>query len=576
MSPTWGELVRWSATPFTTAEEQLTTRRRDLLDGADELRAMAGPRRWTGPAAEAAEERLRRLTDALEVLVAEVSAARRAVIDAGDAVTGVEAAVDAATEYARAHGLRISGDGTVTDETGLTACYATEHDEDVAREERRVLVQECAARVEQALRKGADVDADLVAVLTSIRDGTVADGSDLSLADAARDGDAAGALSLLPPPRGAAPSDNTGWWASLSAEEQQRVLAEHPEWVGGRDGIPMAVRDQANRALLGAAGTDLTDRRDELRSALEAMGPSIGDPASLRLLDELSTVEEQLRAVDALRRILDDPDRHLLVFELPVGRRPEAVVSVGDVDTADHVGVFTPGLTSTVEGMGGYVNDMNDLRDAALDELARDGDLGATVATVVWLDYQAPQWGSTFSADSVALSGAAQDGGATLAEFYRGLNSSRDVDPDLTALGHSYGSTTTGYGLQHEGTGVDRAVFFGSPGIGTSDVGDLRVPSGSAYYAEATWDPVGDLGRFGRDPSALDELGHLETGDATVDGRRYEGVSGHSSYLADRSTSQYNMAAVVAGHPEDAVTGNDTGITDDPRAWEWWPSWLGG
>ncbi len=33
-------------------------------------------------------------------------------------------------------------------------------------------------------------------------------------------------------------------------------------------------------------------------------------------------------------------------------------MSVGDVDTADHVGVFTPGLTSTVEGMGGYVDDM--------------------------------------------------------------------------------------------------------------------------------------------------------------------------------------------------------------------------
>ena len=71
-------------------------------------------------------------------------------------------------------------------------------------------------------------------------------------------------------------------------------------------------------------------------------------------------------------------------------------------------------------------------------------------------------------------------------------------------------------------------------------------------------------------------LGHLETGESTVDGRHYDGVSGHSSYLQDQSTSQYNMATVVSGHPQDAVEGNNTGITDDPGAWDWWPSWLGG
>jgi hypothetical protein len=576
MSLTWGQVKRWRAAPFTTAEEALTTARRDLLDRADDLRTMAGPPRWVGSAATTAQHRLTRVTDDLEILVAEVSAARRAVIEAGDAVTGVELAVDAAVEYANQHGLAISADGTVTDDTGLLACYATEHDEEVARQERQVKVDECVGRVEQALRKANDVDADLVAVLSSIRDGTVADGSDTSLDEAARDGDEAGRLSLLGPPSAGTPADNTGWWESLSPDEQQRVLDEHPDWVGNLDGIPMDVRDEANRTRLADADAGLTDRRDDLREQLDAMDPDPYDPAYLRLIDELGTVEEQLAAVDTLQGILEDDDRHLLVFDLPEGKRPEAAVSVGDVDTADHVGVFTPGLTSTVEGMGGYVDDMADLRRASLDELRRNGDMDGTVATVVWLDYQAPQWGSTFSGDSVALSGSAEDGGAALADFYRGLNSSRATDPDLTALGHSYGSTTTGYGLQHEGTGVDRAVFFGSPGLGTSDVDDLDIPSGNAYYAEAKWDGVGDLGRFGIDPSAMDGINHLETGDATVDGRDYDGVSGHSSYLQAESTSQYNMATVVSGHPQDAIEGNNTGITDDPRAWDWWPSWLGG
>lgn len=575
MSVTWGQVARWSGAPLRAAEDSLTAARTELLGCADELRTMAGPARWVGPASVTARRRVRRVTDDLEVVIAEVSAARRAVIGAGDAVAGVEHAVDAAREFAALHGLVIAGDGRVTDEVGLGMCFADPHDEEVAREERQVLVDECVARVEQALRTAADVDADLVAVLTAVRDHRVADGSDTSLADAARTGDAAGHLSLLPPPTGGRPADNAGWWASLSPADRERILEEHPDWVGGLDGIPMDVRDAANRTRLEEAEDDLRDRLDEILDALAAGPNGPYDGRSLALTAELGAIQQQLAAVDALSTILEDDDRHLLVLDLTAGERPQAVVAVGDVASADHVAVFTPGLTSTVEGMGGYVADMARLRTAAEDELFRTGDAGS-VATVVWLDYQAPQWSSTFSGDSVALAGSARDGGAALADFYRGLNASRDTDPDLTALGHSYGSTTTGYGLQHEGTGVDRAVFFGSPGLGTSDVGDLRIPSERAWYAEARWDGVGDLGRFGRDPSALDGIGHLQTGDASVDGRDYAGVSGHSSYLEAESTSQYNMATVVAGHPENAVEGNTVGLTDDPRAWSWWPSWLGG
>jgi hypothetical protein len=225
--------------------------------------------------------------------------------------------------------------------------------------------------------------------------------------------------------------------------------------------------------------------------------------------------------------------------------------------------------------MGGYDSSMAQLRARTEDELFRRGD-GGTVATVTWLDYQAPQWGTTFAGDSVALSGSAEDGGRDLAAFFTGLSSSRLQDPDLTALGHSYGSTTTGYSLQHEGTGVDRAVFFGSPGLGTSDLDDLHLPQGGAYYAEAKWDPVGDLGRFGADPTGLDGMGHLETGDASSpDGRSWQGVTGHSDYLQDGSTSQYSMAQVVGGHPQDTIEGNNVGFWTDPLdAQPWWPGFL--
>ena len=79
-------------------------------------------------------------------------------------------------------------------------------------------------------------------------------------------------------------------------------------------------------------------------------------------------------------------------------------------------------------------------------------------------------------------------------------------DPHLTALGHSYGSLTTGYALQHDGTGIDDAVLFGSPGAGTWERDDLHVPDGHLFVAEADDDPVADFGGtapFGRDPSHM-------------------------------------------------------------------------
>ncbi|MGL4177387.1 MAG: alpha/beta hydrolase, partial [Dermatophilaceae bacterium] len=219
-------------------------------------------------------------------------------------------------------------------------------------------------------------------------------------------------------------------------------------------------------------------------------------------------------------------------------------------------------MTTTVAGMGDNVQSLADLRDQVTKMSFDKGDT-TSVAGVVWLDYSAPQ--TIVQEEPVVVSGAARDGGRDLASFVRGVNASRVTDPDLSVLGHSYGSTTTGYALQHPGTGVDRAVLFGSPGISTDDVTDLHIPTDAIWYAEAPGDPVADAGRFGADPSDVEGLTQLETRAAsTPGGERLAGVTGHSEYLQGRSTSQHNLAAIIAGHPEAAITGGP-GTVDDIR-----------
>ena len=573
MPLTWGDVKRWSPATLDTAETNLRAARRSMLDLADELETMGLPRRWTGDASVTARSRLRAVSQDLKDLVAEVSAAYTAVCDAADGVRGVELAVDAVSEFARLHSLTVSDSGWVTD-AGPAIDTGNAHDDELARGERQGWVTECVDRIEQALRKAEDVDADLSAVLEKIELDRIRVTTG-GLATASRIGAVEGDLSLLQPPPGSTPSQSAAWWATLSPDERAEVIAEHPEWVGNRDGVDATSRDEANRNLLEVRRDHVRTRLAELEAGFVDADGNLDVVFYQEHIDEYTDLKEEQGAIRTVDEILARPGVHQLLgvdFTTP---RTQAIIANGDVDTADHVAVFTPGLTSTVEGMGGYDSNMAQLRLRTEEELFNRGESG-TVATVTWLDYQAPQWSSTFAGDSVALSGSAEAGGRDLADYFTGLNASRMDDPDLTALGHSYGSTTTGYSLQQEGTGVDRAVFFGSPGLGTDDLDDLHLPDGGAYYAEAKWDPVGDLGRFGTDPTGLEGMNHLETGAAdSGDGRSWEGVTGHSDYLHDGSTSQYSMAQVVGGHPEDAVEGHNVGFWTDPLdAQPWWPGFL--
>lgn len=342
----------------------------------------------------------------------------------------------------------------------------------------------------------------------------------------------------------------------MSPEEQEALRKAPPAWLGNRDGIPAQVRDVANR-----------NRIDDEREALNAEKAEIerGGVSD----DERKRLEEvthKIESIGAVEKTLErQPSRQLLVLDSS-GERLKAAVAVGDVDTADHVSVFTPGLNSTVNGtLEGLDHQMNQLRAQSQHESDRHGE-GGQVAAISWIGYETPQdhEHAPWHENSVTRSDAAENGGAKLNEFFKGINASRDTDPHLTALGHSYGSTTTGYALQGGGHGVDDAIVFGSPGVGTDDVEDLHVPEGHTYRIEARNDPVADFGRFGGDPTHMEGVQDLSAKESTEpDGRQKLSEStGHNGYVADDSTSQHNMAAVVAGLPDRTVRGEGRGVGD--------------
>jgi hypothetical protein len=539
---TMSQVRSWRPDALGLVADAMVQRRRTLVALQDEMDDGAPPSTWVSASRDAAVASHTTLRELLADLVAEVAQVAAALDIAVEAATRAQGELEEALGVASANGFTVSTGGRVTDDRD-----ALTDDQEVA--DRRAIRDEIVDRIEQALRNAGHADASLAAALRSAARGV--DGGTSSLAHAAATGTAGGQRGVLAPPKGGSDHDLNSWWEGLTEVEQALVISEHPEWIGNTDGVPAWARDEANRELVDDYRADLTGQLAEAQGA--------GNK------DLVETLTGKLDGLDAVEDTLELGNRQLLLLDITGEDQLMAAIAYGDVDTADHVAVFTPGFTTTVAGdMAGYDNQIANLVEEAAAQSDKYGD-GGTVAAVSWLGYEAPQWDNVLDpGSSVASRAPAEAGAGNLASFYNGIDAARDSDPHLTALGHSYGSVTTGIALQEQ-TGVDDAILFGSPGIGTSQVEDLDVSGGHVYRLEARRDAVADvggLGPFGIDPSYIDGMTGLSTEEGSIGGVEYAESVGHSDYLTRGSMSQHNMASIVAGVPERTVEGDTRGFGD--------------
>ncbi|CAJ1496158.1 alpha/beta hydrolase [[Mycobacterium] holstebronense] len=427
------------------------------------------------------------------------------------------------------------------------------------------------------------------------------------------------------PPPGPVPDDPTqfnDYWNSLTPGQKDWLYSQDHS-IGNHPGMPcdppdhlgydhynkLHLADELSRAQGAAAQADaLRNQHSDWAAGNNIPHPN--EPGAI--FDDRVAYENWQRQYDAARdgsKYLDDlkavdaavsasPDRKLMLLDTQSGTQARAAIAVGDPDKATHVSVTAPGLNTTVHGgIGNMTEEATNLRREALRQLRFEpGHESDTVSTIAWIGYDPPQvpgfddktaslaglWGVTH--DDLARAGAHD-----LARFYDGIQASHLGGPaDLTAIGHSYGSLTTGLALQEPGDhGVSRALFYGSPGIEASTPQDLHLQHGQVFAMEAPDDKIqwvydaravgqgipiigtylnNELGDFGPNPATNPEFTRLATGPATVtDGHggtiTLQEAHGHSDYPrfpdgGGLRTTNYNIAAVLAGLGDKAVQGN--------------------
>jgi len=285
---------------------------------------------------------------------------------------------------------------------------------------------------------------------------------------------------VSPPPLrpgfGAPPAVVVGWWRSLTDAERRWLVLHDPAWVGRLDGIPVAARDQANRAMLAGQRAELMRARAAALSG--DLRPLSGVWESHRLVRLMSGID----AVDA-RLSAETGDRAYLLSLVPHGDG-QVVLAVGDPDHADNVLTYVPGMTAD---LGAVRDDLS--RADAMAHRAASLDATQTTSTVLWLGYDAPDF-----LHEAAFRTKAEEAGPALHRFAEGLRATHEGPPaQQTVLGHSYGSLAVGSTAHGHGLAADDLVLVGSPGVGVDHASALGAPPTRVWSSTAADDMIGYL-----------------------------------------------------------------------------------
>ncbi|HEU5106949.1 MAG TPA: hypothetical protein VFT95_00085, partial [Micromonosporaceae bacterium] len=243
------------------AAEQLIRGTRELEDA------------WPlGPASQAAHDRTARTRSEVSNGYNPARRIGQALREHADTLPGLQQNVRSIIDEAAAAGL------TVDTATGTVAAPASMYQQTSAPHTVAQTVNAYAHQLSGVLAAAAELDARTAnAINANLPDPATGFGS-LSLRPVTKQD--------LEAQKGRTPAEVAAWWNSLTPEQQEQAIADHPQLVGWLDGVPATDRDTANRIMLDRRTNELQNTEDAYRrriAELEAMRPDPYSPEAAEL-----------------------------------------------------------------------------------------------------------------------------------------------------------------------------------------------------------------------------------------------------------------------------------------------------
>lgn len=491
---------------------------------------------WEGSAARLATHRLRQLRDTVDAACLPLRVHARALGDLADAGERLRDHARTLVAHSADAGLWITPEGSVVP-AGVSAEFAGR------------AVAAMQHQVREVLAEAARVDAEAARLITE------------------QPPPAPGWWHTFAPRRhipapGTDPAAVHRWWRGLDPAQQALLRLRHPELIGALDGVPVAVRDRANGALLHQRREEVANDVAELERQLHALraqprppGGWPGERELARALEHAAGLLATLELIGQLRarRPPVGQRAYLMAFD-PAGDG-RAVVAIGNPDHAHHVITYVPGVGSALSNAGRGIR-----RSETMAEDAARAAPEQDTASVYWLGYDAPD-----SLLPAASRGAATAAAEVLRRYGDGLRATHTGDGARhTVLGHSYGSTVVGQ-TAVDGLAADTLVFVGSPGVVAESATDLRIdgdPTEDVWASTAVGDwihaarPTGPAGILlappgqrlsSQLPSSM--IHGTDPSSSAFGGQTFpaDPFRGHSGYWEDGNVARDHIAQITTG-----------------------------
>lgn len=545
---TWADIQSWELSYVEEAEDLIEAEVREAREIIADLEHAANDIRSQGEGPDRMRERLTEIQDKLDSCLNELTEYALATAELHGYVSRVVAIRESAHEVAAELHETIPEDGVIRPPRRRKNYNPT----------RDLKYRDLRACIKTAVELATEAETTVGPRYRALAEGQYAlsEGRHSESAGLANDADPSWT-----------PEEVSVWWALLSESEREALINKDPEKYGNLNGIDMASRARANELALNghvdAAGNRIpgTGLIEKTKNELDALNQEIerarenGQEVSSDVLDKQKNLQNRLADLKAISdQVQGNAGATLLVLEPgELGENVRAAIAIGDVDNAQHVATFVPGMGTNCRDNGRLNVEFAKNIQWAAQKVG--GDEAGSVATIAWMGYEAPPDITKTLDPSVMSIDKAEAGAEKLNGFVTGIHSwrsERGLDVHQSIIPHSYGSTTAGIAMRDIGEGVvDELVYTGSPGAGVSSVGTLGVDADHTWVsATPHLDPVRGIGpdsTFGRNPEHLEGIGHL-SGD-TSGGEGYKhGIwhrpdGNHSSYFHKPETDdKHNYA----------------------------------
>ena len=534
----WADIQQWESSRLKAYAEECENNQRKLRDAGDALGARLDSLIGSSQTVNAAKAALHKQIVAIEKEVNFLISSAEIASEGAQGINEIRANVDDAKQMAHSWNMTIDSSGNVSIDAAQVKSLKM-----VGKNILEIMhmVDIAQKRVNTALKRAQELVDSLSQKLAALEAGTFDNHVHYSATIKSRP---------TLPPAGASAQEVASWWSSLSDDDKQWMINQHPDVIGNLEGVDYTSRNQANRIMLPRL-------QQQAKEELDAYVATLPSHMNGQQLEEFLRLSARVKALDEIDKTLkqesDGVPRYLMQLD-PSGPNILAAVSQNNPDDSQHIGVIVPGMTTSVAGNGedGSILDYDTHATVMRQSAQKAAAPGEKVAMVSFFGYDAPPGVLAASNTNMAQAGAKK-----LSSFLTGIDAAREHgagDAHITVAAHSYGSTTAGIAATLVGDGViDDLVQFGSPGSGVQDVSELHIPEGHMYVSAASYkdDMVQGLGpdsSFGKNPDKMEGYKHLSGNVGWFLPFPTIGFK-HSSYFKEGTQANRDIARVIGGNP---------------------------